>query len=287
MNRPTDTPSPRLRPVRTRPAAAPGTDDAPGASSLTRLLQILDLFSVERPIVSVDDVTAGFGVAQSTAYRYLRELNDAGLVAPSGKGTYSLGRRIVELERLLQLSDPLLLAGRPVLESLHPYFDNRAFLLCTQHNGRVLCVHKAGSEDITWGERHMAIERGRGTTFPLFRGAGSQAILAHMAPHQIKSIFVTQVAAIAASGLGNSWKEFRTTLAQIRKQGYAQTVGRVSEGMFSIAVPILGSEGRVAGSLLMLGSRDELGAGHALVSTLQAKAAAIAAAMTDSAEGDA
>lgn len=254
---------------------------AGSGSALTRLLQILDLFTLQHPRLHIDEVVASFGVGQSTAYRYLRELSDAGLVASQGKGYFSLGRRIVELERMLQLSDPLLLAGKPVLDSLQEHCANRAFLLCTPYNGRVLCVYKIGAEEIVLDGQPMAIQRGRGTSFPLFRGAGSQVILAHMLPHQIKSLFLSNTAEIAESGLGATWKDFRTALAAIRKQGYARTLGRMNPGMYSVAVPVLKSDGRVAGSVLMLGAATEADAAMSLVPALHEKAARIAAGLDE------
>jgi DNA-binding IclR family transcriptional regulator len=250
-----------------------------GGSALTRLLQILDMFTLDHPRVHVDEVVTTFAVGQSTAYRYLRELSEAGLVSSRGKGIYSLGRRIVELERMLQLSDPLLLTGKPVMDSLHPYCANRAFLLCTPYNDRVLCVYKVGAEEIVQAGKPMPIQRGRGTTFPLFRGAGSQIILAHLLPHQIKSLFLSSTEEIIDSGLGGTWKEFRTSLSAMRKQGHTRTLGRVNPDMYSIAVPILKNDARVAGSLLMLGAAEQAEESIQLIPMLQNKAAAISTAL--------
>lgn len=259
----------------------PDTDSSAGGSALTRLLQILSMFSLDRPTVAVEDVVEAFGVGQSTSYRYLRELSDAGLIASQGKGVYGLGRRIVELDRLLQQSDPLLLAGKKVMSELGEHCDNRAFLLCAPYNDRVLCVHNVGVDKISIEGATKEIERGRGTSFSLFRGAGSQVVLAYMPPHQIKSLYLTSATEIAAAGLGASWKEFRTHLSQIRKQGYGRTLGRTNPGMYSLAVPILKSDGKVAGSLLLLGATAALEEGMALLPAMIEQAAAVAAELTD------
>jgi len=60
---------------------APDTDAPKPLGALTRLLQILDLFIPEQPVIGLEQVVAAFNVSQSTAYRYLRELSDAGLIA--------------------------------------------------------------------------------------------------------------------------------------------------------------------------------------------------------------
>lgn len=269
----------------TEAGSVPGPDAEVGAmstSALTRLLQILDWFTLEKTTLKVEEVAQGFGIVQSTAYRYLKELCDAGLLAQQGKGVYSLGRRIVELERLLQLSDPLLLSGKVVLDELLPNCVNRAFLLCTYYKDGVLCVYKIGPDEILFKRKPMLILRGRGTLLPLFGGAGSQVILAHLPLHQLKSLYLAKPNEIAKAGLGESWKAFRLHLADIRKTGHAETVGKMNPGMHSIAVPIMKDDGKTAGSVLMLGSAEASATAEALamVPLLQDKARRIADALS-------
>src|SRR5690606_8008464 len=104
-----------IHPVRT--ASVTAKENA--STSLDKAFEILDLFSLARPILRIEEISALLGYTRSTAYRYLKALCDAGLLAPSSGGTYALGPRIIELEHLLQLTDPLYLAGRKVLRTLH------------------------------------------------------------------------------------------------------------------------------------------------------------------------
>lgn len=258
-------------------AAATEGEFGGSTSALARLLQILDLFSLERTTIRVEEVVQAFNIVQSTAYRYLRELCDAGLLAQQGKGVYSLGRRIVELERLLQLSDPLLLAGKDVMDSLLEESPNRSFLLCAYYRDGALCVYKVGLDEILHAGTAMKIQRGRGTRLPLFVGAGSHVILAHLPPHQLKSMYLLQAREIAEAGLGQSWTDFRDQLSQIRKRGFAETFGKVNPGMHSLAVPVMRDDGKVIGSVLALGSAAPAKAEEArqLVPLLLRKAYAI------------
>lgn len=257
--------------------------EASPVSALTRLLQIVDLFTLERPTIRVEEVVSSFNIVQSTAYRYLKELCDVGLLAQQGKGVYSLGRRIVELDRLLQLSDPLLLSGREVMDNLKGFAQNRAFFLCAYYKDAALCVYKVGPDEISYKGSQIKILRGRGTVFPLFSGAGSQAILASLPPHQIKSLYLSNAAQIASAGLGATWKDFRTALSDIRKQGFAQTIGKINPGLHSLAVPIVRPDGKVAGSLLMVGASvaSEMKKAVELVPTLSAKVEQITASLLD------
>jgi len=221
-------------------------------SSVARMLDILDLFTPTTTKVQVDEVGQLLGVGRSTSYRYFQELCDSGLLVQQGKGWYTLGSRVIELEQLLQLSDPLLNAGKTVMTDMLDICQNRTLLLCTLFKDRVLCIHQIGPDHITHNNEKMPIYRGRGSALPLFQGAGSQIILAHLVPHQIRSMYLLRQDEITAAGLGTSWKEFRTNLTMIRKQGFVTTVGKLNPRVLALAVPINNYAGQITGSLLLL-----------------------------------
>ena len=89
----------------------------------------------------------------------------------------------------------------------------------------------------------------RGQKRPLFSGAASKVILAHLPPHQLRSLYAKHRRTIALSGLGADWDIFRTTLRQIREHGYCVTVGEFSSGIVGIAAPVFNRAGKVLGSL--------------------------------------
>jgi DNA-binding IclR family transcriptional regulator len=228
------------------------TDAGSGGSALSRMLDIFDLFSADATIIQIESVAEQLSVGRSTAYRYLQELGERGFLVQRGKGRYALGPRVIELERLLQNSDPLLNAGKIVMAQLADLCQNRTLLLCTLFKDRVLCTHQVGANDIVYNKEKMPIYRGRGSALPLFQGAGSQAILAYLAPHQIRALYLAKAAEIREAGLGDDWKSFRGALTAIRKQGYAATVGRRNAKVLALAVPVLSVTGQVIGSLLLL-----------------------------------
>jgi len=59
----------------------------------------------------------------------------------------------------------------------------------------------------------VSYERGR--LMPLFRGATSKIILAHLPARTLKSLFEQNAAEIAQDGLGKSLEQFRSSLAAI------------------------------------------------------------------------
>lgn len=231
-------------------------------SSVGRVFDVLDLFSVGRPVLRIDEMGSLLGYTRSTCYRYVKALATAGLVAPAGGGYYAVGARAIELDRLLQLTDPLLHAGQHVMPALRSADPDSAFLLCTLYGGKVLCIHHEGPSTLEDGGRKVDISRPRGSAFPLFSGAASLVILAGLSGHRIKSLYLRHQAVIVESGLALDWQAFRRALTDIRRQGHAYSTGTFNPYLGGLAVPVVGvGSGEVLGSLTQVKSRARFDAG--------------------------
>ena len=212
-------------------------------SSLGRMLGVLDAFSEDAPIWTVDNIAAALGYTRATAYRYVGGLCDAGLLTRVAQGAYALGPRIIELDRQIQRCDPLLTVAAPVMEHLlHPN-RGQVVLLCSRFRETVLCVHQAGHD------KAMAVSYARGRPMPLFRGATSKVILACLPERRLTRLFVGHQAEIGKAGLGRTREEFLAALKSIRRQGYSITRAEVDPGVVGVAVPVFGGERSVIGSL--------------------------------------
>lgn len=210
-----------------------------------RTISVLRLFTIETPAQSVEQVARTLDVSVSSAYRYMAALTEAGLLTPSAGGRYVLGPAIIELDRQIQLTDPLLHAAKPVMAELVRFAPpGSSVLLCRLFRETVLCVHR----EIAPGPAGtVSYERGR--PMPLFRGATSKVILASFATRDLARLYKARSEAIAAEGLGGNLEEFRRAMTAIRKAGHALSRGEVDKGMFGIAAPIVGEGDRVYGSL--------------------------------------
>ncbi len=250
-------------PVKTKTKASPkpkaqsSASAESGSSSVERVFDVLDLFSEQRPLLRSEDVCELLGYTRSTSYRYIKALADAGLIAAVGGGSYSLGPRAIELERLLHITDPLLHAGQTAMPALLKNSPDSAFLLCTLYGEKVLCIHHEGPSTLMYRDRKVTISRPRGLPFPLFSGAASLIILATLPAYRIKSLFLKHHHDIQKIGLAQSWEEFRTVLADMRRRGYAFTAGGVNPFLGGLSVPIISKDdGAVLGSLTQVQSRD-------------------------------
>jgi DNA-binding IclR family transcriptional regulator len=212
-------------------------------SSLERMLGVLDVFSLDRPVWTVDSLTGALGYTRSTTYRYVKELVDAGLLARAGGGSYMLGPRIIELDRQIRLCDPLLATAAPVMRALLSECGPGVVMLCSLYRDKVLCVHqerRAFARDIGYS---------RGRPMPLFRGATSKIMLAHLPERQLARLFADHREEIAETDLGSDWPAFTAALRTLRRAGICVSRGEVNEGVVGVAAPIFDAEKRLIGSL--------------------------------------
>jgi DNA-binding IclR family transcriptional regulator len=213
-----------------------------GESSLAKMLHILQLFTEERPEWSTASIIEAMSTSRSTGYRYIKILHDAGLLSSVRNGHYSLGPRIIEMDLQIRSTDPLLLASHGVLEDLVQEIGHSA-LICTSYRDAVLCIAEQR------GPLSPSNRFSRGQRRPLFQGAVSKVILAHLPHHRLKALFAQHEGEIERASLGSTWSEFRASLAEIRKDGYALTTGEFNPGVNSVAAPVFGDQNAVLGSV--------------------------------------
>ncbi len=215
-----------------------------------KILAVLGLFSVERPEWTVEAVADELGVSVSTSYRYFKALTKAGLICPVSRATYTLGPAIIEMDRQIQICDPMLRAARSVMQDLIGYAsEGSIILLCRAFRDKVMCVHQV----VGLGPQ-MPLMHERGRVMPPFRTAVAKIILAHLPTRTLKGLFAADAREIAAAGLGRSWDEFRRKLAEIRRAGYCVTTGDIDASRIGVAAPILNREGQILGSIAFITS---------------------------------
>ena len=246
-------------------------------SSLDKMLGVLGLFREERASIALDDVIALTQTSRATAYRYLQSLTEAGLLAPATGGAYGLGARVVELDRLMRMTDPLLTqAQRPMRELSAELQAN--VMLCGYYGDKVMCM------DLVWPDRAVEPAYERGRPMPMFRGAMAKTILAHLSPYHLRNIQSWHAAEVAAAGLGEDWETFRATMAGLRRTGIVVTRAEVVPGLVGLGAPMLDAEKRILGSLVLAipeARYDEAGEG-AFLGRLAETAALINAAIAAS-----
>jgi DNA-binding IclR family transcriptional regulator len=216
-------------------------------SSLARMLGVLDLFGAESPVLSADEIIARRKLSRPTGYRYVRELVAAGLLvrAPGG---YSLGPRIIELDWLIRRHDPVLARSRQVVRDL----VERTGCGVTQmgmYGERIVTIHHER------GPEALEITFDRGRPMPLFRGAPSRAIVAFLPRARMQRLFETHRDALSPAQRKRGFAAFLEEMQEVRRAGYAVSLGELDADKVGIAAPVFRRERTVAGSVCLVLTR--------------------------------
>jgi DNA-binding IclR family transcriptional regulator len=210
-----------------------------------RLLGVLALFTAAQTRWTVEAAAEQLRVSTTTTYRYFKKLTRAGLITPVSGAGYTLGPAIIQMDRLIQSGDPMLNGARSVMIDLAGQApEGSTVLLCRLFHDRVMCVHQIMGRG---PQEPVSYERGR--LMPLYRGATSKIILAHLRPRTLKALFAHDAGEIATAELGSSWEEFRHNLATIRRDGVTVSRGEIDPGRVGVAAPIFDNDRAVLGSL--------------------------------------
>jgi DNA-binding IclR family transcriptional regulator len=211
------------------------------------MLSILDLFDEKHPTRTAEEICAELGLTMSTGYRYIRALSAAGLLGRMTGGSYLLGVRVVELEYVMRVSDPVAKLGSPILHQLAKTTGCDA-LLSNIHGTHVINVlHVKGMES-------LAPTYLRGRQHPLFRGAVSKAILPFLSRSQLVKIYKANAAQVAEAGFGTTWLEFWREMQSIKRRGFSESHGELDRALHGLGVPVV-SGSDVVGSISLVFSR--------------------------------
>ncbi|WMD18125.1 IclR family transcriptional regulator [Achromobacter seleniivolatilans] len=211
-------------------------------STLKRALAILDLFSLDTPVLTAEDIISRLAYSAPTGYRYIRDLSDLGYLLRMTGGGYKLGPRIIELDHLIIDGDPVLGVARPIMREVVDQVGGDV-LLSVIHGLRILNIHHERGPDA------LGIPHGRGRAHPLFRGATAKTIIAFLPRKDQRRLYDDHVEEVHASGLGDTLAAFTASLDAIRVQGFYLGVGEISSERAGIAVPVFQEDRRIFGAL--------------------------------------
>lgn len=187
-----------------------------------------------RALAELVEATA---LPRATAHRLAVALETHRLLARDGEGRFVLGPRVGELAGALP--DPLVTAAGPVLAWVRDECGESAQLYRRDGAERV-CVAAA---ERTHGLRTTVPV---GSRLPLTAGSGAQVLCAWSDPATIAAVLRDA--------------EFSDrALAEVRRRGWAQSVGQREAGVASVSAPVLSGAGDLLAAISISGPIERLG----------------------------
>jgi DNA-binding IclR family transcriptional regulator len=200
------------------------------------------------------------GLPRATAHRLAVALEVHRLIGRDAEGRFVLGPRVGELAGALP--DPLVTAAASVLAWVRDECGESAQLYRRDGNERV-CV--AAAERATGLRTTVPV----GSRLPLTAGSGAQVLCAWSEPSTLADVLAQA--------------EFTPrTLAEVRRRGWAQSIGQREAGVASVSAPVLARDGALLGALSLSGPIERLGRnpGHRFAPVLMAGARRLTAALS-------
>jgi DNA-binding IclR family transcriptional regulator len=177
------------------------------------------------------------GLPRATAHRLAVALEVHRLIARDAEGRFVVGPRVGELAT--SLPDPLVAAAGPVLAWIRDECGESAQLYWRDGAERV-CVAAA---ERTHGLRTTVPI---GSRLPLTAGSGAQVICAWSDRASLADVLADA--------------EFpERSLAEVRRRGWAQSIGQREAGVASVSAPVLGAGGELLAAVSISGPIERLG----------------------------
>jgi len=220
-----------------------------GAQAALRAVRLLKLFTIERPDMSLAELSRASGLNKTTTHRLLRALQSEALVDRNpATSTYSLGAGLMALGVQALASSDLRRRVRPVLRSLARDTGETATLEVPFENSMLILDEVAGSHVLgsagNIGTRWPIHATSTGKVWLAFDDSGIDRLDQELKPLTSKTVVLKS--------------EFQPQLAEIRRRGYAITIDELEEGFSAVATIIRGVLGDVQGALSIGGPTQRL-----------------------------
>ncbi len=207
--------------------------------ALQKGLLILEMFTRERNVLSVNDFAKRLGVSASTIYRTVVTLTEMGYLIKTGRNNYSLGSRVLS-------NGFTFLASRGIVEVAAPYLlklrdeSSASCHLMVRDGVEVIYLYRAASP------QRLAVNVPVGTRLDCHATAGGRALLMGLAPEELSELY-SGVALDQASGHSPaSLPLLKQLLQEEELLGYS--ISR-SDSATAIGVPLINYAGEYVAAI--------------------------------------
>lgn len=220
-------------------------------------LKILDALDGKRPM-RFADLLKRTGLTRSRILRYVGTLEAAGyLVIDERAGTFELGPKAYRLGwAIKQQYEALISLLRPRLDALSQKVDATIFFSVVKGNQRLVIAKSEPNHGVRY-----AVEEGQ--VRPVHVGATGRVLLAFGRAALRDAVLAKDSLEALTEKTMVSSDDIRASIEDIRREGFAASIGEATGEALAVAVPVLDGSGKLVGALTIAGP----------VSTLQPKMA--------------
>jgi DNA-binding IclR family transcriptional regulator len=216
--------------------------------SLAHGLEVLLLFEIGHPSLTVAQISKSLGYSQSKTYRLVRTLMKYNLIKENpGTPLYSLGLNALRLGLIAQKGINLAEVALPLMRELS--FRTKETVLLTSVNGTKGICH----ERVESGESVRSSTYHPGESIPLHCGASGKILMAYLPEEEWRRIISKEGLRQYTPNTITQVSRLKDHLREIREKGYAFSDREVYQDVRAIAAPIFNVAGELLAGLTIAG----------------------------------
>jgi IclR family pca regulon transcriptional regulator len=217
-------------------AQAPVAQRKQFLQSLERGMAVIQVFSREHPALTLSEVARLTGITRATARRILLTLEELGHVRSDGR-LFSLTPRVLSLGWAYLSSLNLWEIAQPLMEDLVEE-THESCSAATLDLPDIVYVARVPTRRI------MTIALGVGTRLPAHATSMGRVLLADLPASELDPFLASTKLERFTDLTITDPDELRSTLAEVREQGWAMVDEELEVGLRSVAAPIRSADGR-------------------------------------------
>lgn len=224
--------------------------------TLDQALAVLNSFTREHPAWGVRELAKELGMSHSIVFRILATYRKHGFLEQDDETRkYGLGLRFMELGAIA--GDRIGLAERihPMLKKLSEATGESVFLTWLDgHEG--ICI------DIYESSQLLKYVLTVGSRVPLYAGASNKVIMAYLTQEEQERIVAEGLKADKLLKTFPGKDKLMEELRNIRREGWAYSLGDYADSVFGIAVPLFNRRNEAVASLTVAGPENRMPEGN-------------------------
>jgi len=220
-------------------------------NSVLKTIEILRLFSHNRPFLSLNEISIQLGYPKTTIHALLNTLQSQGFIEKSGKGLYALGTAIIPLTQNVRVNIQIRDRAAPFLRTLFDHFGETVYLtvLDGDYSLYIYAIESA----------HRLLARPAvGERILLHCTGVGKAILAYLLKENLAKIIervgLPQCTAKTITDADRLYKELEAT----RQRGFSIDTGEHDPSAFCVGAPIFNEYTQIIGACSVSGTDPEI-----------------------------
>jgi DNA-binding IclR family transcriptional regulator len=214
-----------------------------GPNSIEKSLRVLLAFQADRPLWGVRELSTHLGFSPATVLRILQTLKAHEFVDQDPlTRQYRLGNIFFKFIPILQSTYPVTEAAAGFMKRMVLDTRETVHLNVIEGNNRV-CVQTIESP------QNLKASMPTGSRSPLYAGASSKCLLAFSGSDFIETFLKETALDPVTQNTITDIGILRRELSEIRRLGYASSLGERNEGLGSLSAPVFDGRGNLLASL--------------------------------------